>query len=151
MADTLDNARNELVYVSASEPADESAKRLPSEYIVVGLLTSNSVSTSRNMIAANNKSSGDGENDLYGRISGSLSVSGQRAKDGNAGMKIIRDALANKQDLWVLVSDNTVDDEAVHGKFKVTSYDEGSDDESTRTASAELKLQGEPSFFTIQT
>ena len=151
MPDTKDNARNELFYVTTSQPEDESALRLPSNYTKVGLVTSNPLNLSRNMINADDKDSGDGTTEEYGRLSGTVSVSGNRAKDGNAGAKMVRDALIDKTTLYFLQSDNTIGDEAAHGTVKVSTYNEGSDDESIRKMDATLNIQGVPTFFTIVT
>jgi len=151
MADTKDNARNENFYVSTTDPGTETARRLPSNYTKVGLLTSNPLSLSRNMINADDKDSGDGTTEEYGRISGNVSISGNRAKDGNAGAMIVRDAHMAKTTLYFLQSDNTIGDQASHGVCKVSTYNEGSDDESIRKMDATLNIQGVPVFFTIVT
>lgn len=151
MSDTKDNARNELLYVSASEPAGESAKRLPSSYTRVGMVTSDNLSLSRNMIGADDKDSGEGTTVIPGRSSGQIQVQGNRPKDGNAGQTIIRDAFQNGTLLYFLKSDNTIGDEAVHGTGYVESYERGSDDEAVRSFTATLNVQGTPTFFDIQT
>ena len=151
MADTRDNGRNELTYVSTTDPGSVSASRLPANYTVVGLVLGDTLTLNRNMIPADDKSAGDYNQLIVGRISGQVQIQGHRAKDGNAGMKIVRDALQNGTLLYFLKSDNTVGDEAVYGTAYVESYEEGSDDEAVRTANATLVTQGQIYFFTIQT
>lgn len=151
MADTKGNARSELIYVATTNPSGESARRLPSNYTKVGLVTGNPLSLSRNMINADDKDSGDGTTEEYGRLNGNVSISGNRAKDGNAGAKIVRDAMMNKTTLYFLQSDNTIGDEACHGVCKVSAYNEGSDDEELLKMDATLNIQQVPVFFTIVT
>lgn len=147
----VDNARNELTYVTASEPATEGAKRLPSNYTRAGLVISDNLSLSRNMIPANDKDSGEGQTDVVGRAAGQVQIQGNRLPEGDAGQKIVRDAWKNGTLLYFLKSDNTIGSEGVHSNAYVENYEEGSDDESPRTYTATLKVQDIPTFFTIAT
>jgi len=152
MADTKDNAVNELFYITAIAPAGESALRLPSSYTKVGMVVSETVSQSRNMIPADDKDSGTGTNVIPGRSSGSASVSGNRPKDGNAGQIILESAYdVGTTLIYWLMSDNTIGDRALHGTGYVESYEWGSDDEAVRTFSVNLIIQGFPTRFVIQT
>ena len=151
MSDTRDNATNELFYITDSEPADESAKRLPTSYTKLGLAVSETISQSRNMIPANDKDSGDGETSIPGRSSGNASVNGNRPKDGNAGQILVEAAYDDKSLLWWLLSDNTIGDRAMHGKAYCENYEWGSDDQTVRTFSLTLNIQGLPTKFVIAT
>lgn len=147
----LDNARNELTYVSESEPATEAAKRLPTNYTRAGLVISDTLSLSVNMIPADDKDSGEGTTVIPGRKSGQIQIQGNRPPEGDPGQKIMRDATLDGQLLYFLKSDNTIGHEAVHGTGYAENYEEGSDDESPRTYTVTLNVQGIPTFFTIAT
>jgi len=151
MADTKDNARDELLYVTASAPATESELRLPASYTRVGMVITDSLALSRNMIDANDKDSGEGESVIPGRSSGTVAVTCNRPKDGNAGQLVINDAYTNRTLLYFLKSDNTVGDRAVHFTGYVENYEEGSDDEDVRKLNFTIRVQGFPTFFEIQT
>jgi hypothetical protein len=149
--DTKDNARNELLYVSTSEPATEAAARLPGSYTRAGMVKSDSLQVNVNMIDANDKDVGDFNAEIPGRSSGQIQIAGNRPKDGNAGQIIIRNARAAGTKLYFLKSDNVIGDIACHGSAYVSAYQEGSDDEAIRAFSATLSLQEEPTWFEIQT
>lgn len=151
MADTKDNARDELTYVSISEPADESAKRLPTNYTRAGMVISDNLALSRNMLPADDKDSGEGTTVIPGRSSGQVQMQGNRPKDGNAGQLIIRDAFLSRAKVWFLKSDNTMGDQACHAFCYIENYEEGSEDEAVRTFTCTLNVQGIVSWFTIQT
>ena len=151
MPNTKDNARNELLYVTTTEPVGESAKRLPSNYTQVGLVKSDNIGLSVNMIDANDKDVGIYNEVIPGRITGQISISGNRPKDGNAGQLIIRNALIAESLLYWLKSDNTAGDEAVHGTAYVDNYEEGSDDETVRSFTLSMTTQGQFTFFNINT
>lgn len=149
--DTKDNARNELSYISTSEPASVSASRLPTSYTRIGAVISDTLAGSRNMIPADDKDSGEGTTVIPGRSSGSIQIQGNRAKDGNAGQIIVRDAWRNGTRVYWLKSDNVIGDVAVYGEGYVENYEEGSEDESVRSYTATINVQGLPNWFVIQT
>jgi hypothetical protein len=151
MADTRDNATNELFYITDSPPVGEAALRLPTNYTKLGLAVSETISQSRNMIPANDKDSGDGETSIPGRSSGNASVNGNRPKDGNAGQILVELAYDNKTLLNWLLSDNMIGDRAMHGTAYCENYEWGSDDQTVRTFSLTLNIQGLPTKFVIAT
>lgn len=151
MADNKDNARNELTYVSITPPASGAAARLSTNYTKVGLVISDNLALSRNMISADDKDAGEFTNVIPGRTSGTIALQANRAKDGNAGWTILRDAFYNGTLLYFLKTDNIIGDEAVYGTAYVESYEENSDDEAVRTVNASLVIQGVVTFFTIAT
>lgn len=151
MADTKDNARNELTYVTTSAPGSGAASRLPASYTRAGMVISDTLAMSRNMIPADDKDSGEGTTVIPGRSSGSISLQGNRPKDGNAGQIIIRDAYLARTLVYFLKTDNTIGDVATYGTGYVETYEEGSDDESVRTFTATINVQGLPTWFVIAT
>ena len=153
MTDTKDNARNELLYVSTTAPSTESAARLPASYTKLGLVSGDTLALSKNMIDANDKDTGIWTEQIPGRNSGTISVQGNRPKDGNAGQTVVRNAFITDPSplVYWLRTDNTVGDLAVHGKGYVESYEEGGDDETVRSFSTSLSVDGQPTFFVIQT
>lgn len=149
MADTEHIGRDELFYVKATVPGDasESALRLPSNYVLVGGAMTSSLDLSRNIIDANHKDSGDGQQTLVGRLSGSHSLGFGRPKDDNAGILILRDnGLISRTTLWFLRV-GAIATRGVHFKAQVNSYQESDDDEAYATGSCGLTVQGVPSFF----
>ena len=153
MADTKFNARFELLYVTTSDPGDESARRLPSNYTQVGLVVSKNLSVDRNMIDANDKDVGQWTEVIPGRNAGALSLTCNRPRDANAGQDILTAALTSSSGtlLYFLLSTNTVGDNAVHGTAYVDNVELGSDDESVASFIASLVTQGTITFFNINT
>ncbi len=151
MADTKDNARNELTYVEVTPPVGESALRLPSNYIRAGMVISDNLAMSTNMIPSDDKDSGEGSSVIPGRTGGSVQIQGNRPMDGNAGQTILRQAWIDKVLVYFLKSDNTIGNTAQHGTAYVENWEENSDDESVRGFTCTLNVQGVPTWFTIQT
>lgn len=151
MPDTKDNARNELTYCATVAPVGESALRLPSNYTRAGMVISDNLAMSVNMIPADDKDSGEGTTVIPGRSSGQIQLQGNRPMDGNAGQILLRDAWIAKVLVYFLKSDNTIGNVAQHGTAFVENWEENSDDEAIRGFTCTLNVQGVPTWFTIQT
>ena len=133
------NAKDELLYVSDSEPtaADD-----PNDYTLVGLLTDNPFAGTAEEIVASDKEASGFTSSFAGSRSYTVDLEANRKNTGDAGQVLVETAFRDGTNLFWLITTGESGDEYRAGAASVTAFSTSSANDEIASMSATLSGQG---------